>query len=50
MNSFDTMTAMAPTRSRPTALVRNDVRWWNGFASMGIDQHCGRSFALGGAV
>jgi hypothetical protein len=51
MNSFDTMTAMAPaTRSRVTPLVRNDVRSWNGFASMGIDQHCGRSFAPEGVM
>jgi hypothetical protein len=50
MNSFDTMTAMAPaTRSRVTPLVCKDAPW-NGFASMGIDKHCGRSFALGGAM
>ncbi len=50
MNSFDTMTALAPaTRSRSSPCVRNDVRW-NGFAGMGIDQHCGRSFAPGGAT
>jgi len=50
MNNFDTMTAMAPaTRSRVTPPVRKDVLW-NGLASTGIDQHCGRSFAPGGAV
>ena len=51
MQNFDTTTAMAPaTRSRATPLVCNEVRSWNGFASMGIDQHCGRSFAPGGVV
>ena len=50
MINFDTMTAMAPAaRSRVTPPVRNDVRS-NGFAGMGIDQHCGRSFVPGGAV
>ncbi len=44
MIDFDTMTAMAPAaRSRVTPPVRNDLRS-NGFACMGIDQHCGRSF------
>jgi hypothetical protein len=51
MSNFETMTAMAlATRSRATPLVCNDVRSWNGVASMGIDQHCGRSFAPGGAT
>ena len=51
MINFESMTAMAPvTRSRATPLVGNDVRSWNGFASMGIDQHCGRSFVPGGGV
>jgi hypothetical protein len=50
MMNFETMTAMAPaTRSRVTPLVSKDAPW-NGFASMGIDQHCGRSFAPGGVV
>ena len=50
MIDFDTMTAMAPaTRSRATPPVRKDVLW-NGFAGTGIDQHCGRSFASGGAL
>jgi hypothetical protein len=48
MSNFDTMTAMAPAlRSRATPLVRKGALW-NGFASMGIDQHCCRSFAAGG--
>jgi hypothetical protein len=50
MIDFDTMTAMAPaTRSRATPPVRNDLRS-NGFARMGNDQHCSRSFVPGGAV
>jgi hypothetical protein len=49
MIDFDTMTAMASaTRSRATPPVRNDLRS-KGFARMGIDQHCGRNFAPGGA-
>ena len=49
MFNFDCMTAMARTgRSRSATLVRLDARW-NGFASPGIEQHRGRSFAPGGA-
>ena len=50
MIDFETMTAMATaTRSRVMPLVRKE-ELWNGFASTGIDQHCGRRFAPGGVV
>ena len=48
MQNFDTTTGMA-TRSRAAPLVCENALW-NGFACTGIDQHCGRSFAPGGAV
>jgi len=49
MINFDHMTATAQTaRSRTATLVRKDAPW-NGGAALGIEQHCGRSSAPGGA-
>ena len=50
MINFDHMTATAQTaRSRTAMLVRKDVPWNVFFAALGIEQHCGRSSAPGGA-
>lgn len=49
MINFDHMTAMDQvTRLRAAKLVRKDAPW-NGFASLGQEQQCGRSSAPGGA-
>ena len=49
MINFDHMTAMDQvTRSRPAMFVRKGAPW-NGFASLGQEQQCGRSSAPGGA-
>jgi hypothetical protein len=49
MTNFDDMTAMVQTaQARAATRVRMGAPW-NGFALPDIEQHCGRSFAPGGA-
>jgi hypothetical protein len=49
MTNFDDMTAMVHTaQARTSTRVRKGASW-NGFALPDIEQHCGRSFAPGGA-
>ena len=49
MTNFDDMTAMVQTAQSPSATRVRKGASWNGFALPDIEQHCGRSFALGGA-
>jgi hypothetical protein len=49
MTNFDDMTAMVQIAQAQSAThVRKDASWY-GFALPDIEQHCGRSFAPGGA-
>ena len=49
MTNFDAMTAMVQTVQAPSAPRVRKGASWNGFALPDIEQHCGRSFAPGGA-
>jgi hypothetical protein len=49
MTNFDNMTAMVLTAQARTATRVRKGASWNGFALQDIEQHCGRSFARGGA-
>jgi hypothetical protein len=49
MTQFDDMTAMVQTAQAQSATRVRKGASWNGFALPGIEQHCGRSFAPGGA-
>jgi hypothetical protein len=49
MTNFDDMTAMVLTAQARTATGVRKGAMWNRFALPDIEQHCGRSFAPGGA-
>ena len=49
MTNFDDMTAMVQTAQSPSATRVRKGASWNRVALPDIEQHCGRSFAPGGA-
>ena len=49
MTNFDDMTAMVQTAQAQSATRVRKGASWNGGAALGIEQHCGRSSAPGGA-
>ena len=49
MTNFDDMTAMVQTAQAQSATRVRKGASWNGYALPDIEQHCGRSFAPGGA-
>jgi hypothetical protein len=49
MTNFDDLTAMVLTAQARTATRVRKGATWNRFALPDIEQHCGRSFAPGGA-